>query len=187
MKRRFRISTLALAGFVSHGPAEAAVTPELGADGPDLDRRSLIEVFRGEHSFDLAGHRSHSSHSSHRSSSGGGGGHSSHSSHRSSASAPAPRSTPSSRNNNSTPPSNVLPSSPATAPKTLKGNTSQFKEIVRQVQIALATRNYYYGAVDGLYGPETRAALVRFQSDSGLEVTGTITQGTLDALAIVAR
>lgn len=190
MKRRFRISTLALAGFVVQDPALAATTgPEPGANSADLERLPLIEAFRAEHAFTLAGHRSHSSHSSHRSSSGGGGGHSSHSSHRSSATAPTPRTypAPSSRNSNSTPPSNVLPSSPATAPKSLRGGSEKFREIVRKVQIALAARGYYHGSIDGLVGPETRAALVRFQGDSSLEITGTITQETLDALAITAR
>ncbi len=187
--RRFRIPTLALAGFMAHD-VQAATTDAAGARAGALPRPepALFDVFRQDHTFTLAGHRSHSSHGSHRSSSGGG----SHSSHRSSTgggtSRPSPVYTPpATRNRDSTPPSTVLPSSPATAPKTLRGDAEPFKEIVRRVQIGLMTRGYYSGALDGVVGPETRASLVRFQTDYKLSITGTVTPEVLDAFAIAAR
>ncbi|MFY9975550.1 MAG: peptidoglycan-binding protein, partial [Chromatiaceae bacterium] len=45
----------------------------------------------------------------------------------------------------------------------------------RQVQGALKRIGYYTGEIDGLFGPETRAAIRRFQYEIGAEMTGTIT------------
>jgi hypothetical protein len=45
----------------------------------------------------------------------------------------------------------------------------------RQVQDALKRIGYYTGEIDGLFGPETRAAIRRFQFEIGAEMTGTIT------------
>jgi hypothetical protein len=45
----------------------------------------------------------------------------------------------------------------------------------RQVQEALKRVGYYAGEIDGLFGPETRAAIRRFQFEIGAEMTGTIT------------
>ena len=81
----------------------------------------------------------------------------------------------------------MLPSPQAAAPKTLPGNSAKFSEVVRRVQIALAVEGYYYGRVDGLVGPETRTALSKYQRDHGLDVTGTITNQTLDSLNVAAR
>lgn len=171
--RRFVVPSLLAAGF-SFDHAEAAVKPthttDVKSDSP------YIDLFRLEHKYDLARHRSHSSHRSHRS-------------HRSSSGgSPAPSYTPPSRNERSTPPESVLPRSPSTAPqRTLPGNSAAFAEIVRRIQAALFAQGYYTGAIDGTVGPETRAALSKFQKDHGLEITGTITPETLDALRVVAK
>lgn len=45
----------------------------------------------------------------------------------------------------------------------------------RRVQEALARIGYYAGRIDGLFGPETRAAIRRFQHEIGVETTGVIT------------
>jgi peptidoglycan hydrolase-like protein with peptidoglycan-binding domain len=45
----------------------------------------------------------------------------------------------------------------------------------RRMQEALARIGYYGGRVDGLFGPETRAAIRRFQHEIGVETTGVIT------------
>lgn len=45
----------------------------------------------------------------------------------------------------------------------------------RRVQEALARVGYYAGGIDGLFGPETRAAIRRFQHEIGSEMTGVIT------------
>jgi peptidoglycan hydrolase-like protein with peptidoglycan-binding domain len=49
------------------------------------------------------------------------------------------------------------------------------------------TYGYYDGAIDGIVGPKTRAALLRFQEDFGLKITGTITPEVLDALRVTAK
>ncbi|MCD2317224.1 peptidoglycan-binding protein [Sphingomonas sp. IC-11] len=54
------------------------------------------------------------------------------------------------------------------------------------MQIGLQAQGYYHGALDGVVGKETRAALVKFQTDRGFSVTGTITPEVLDALRIRA-
>lgn len=43
---------------------------------------------------------------------------------------------------------------------------------MREIQAALAMRGYYRGMIDGLYGPQTRAAIEAFQRDNGLHVDG---------------
>jgi len=45
----------------------------------------------------------------------------------------------------------------------------------RRVQEALARVGYYAGRIDGIFGPETRAAIRRFQHEIGSEMTGVIT------------
>lgn len=175
-RRRFSIPSLALAGIAAHDPAQADTTLPDPAAGAGSEP-AWSDVFRQDHIYILAGHRSHSSHRSHGSHrSGSGGGYS-----------PAPVYTPPvTRNRNSTPPSAVLPSSPATAAKTLPGHTDKFKDIVRRVQMGLMAYGYYHGTIDGVVGPETKAALIRMQTDFRLNVTGTVTPEVLDALRIVA-
>lgn len=182
----FVLQSLAAAGFQSPPDGlEPVPAPPVQARSPGMERQ-----YRVERPFTLAGHRSHSSHRS-------------HGSHRSSSgsvvpnySAPrTPTPTPSvprtSRNTDSTPPSSVLPSSPSIAPGTatskadrVRGNSHAFKTLVMQVQLALFARGYYSGTVDGIIGPETKAGISRFQSANGLPVTGTLSDGLLDALNI---
>ena len=45
----------------------------------------------------------------------------------------------------------------------------------RQVQEALRRLNYQSGPVDGIFGPQTRAAVRRFQRDIGAQTTGSLT------------
>jgi len=44
----------------------------------------------------------------------------------------------------------------------------------RRVQQALAAIGYYVGAPDGQFGPNTRAAIRRFQFEIGAAMTGTL-------------
>lgn len=53
------------------------------------------------------------------------------------------------------------------------------REMLRGVQAALKAQGFYKGAIDGLYGPGTRAALEAFQRKEGLTVTGQPDAATL--------
>jgi len=57
-------------------------------------------------------------------------------------------------------------------------------QIVANVQSALQQQGYYRGAVDGLLGPLTRAAVATYQRDHGLYVTSAIDQPTLESLGM---
>ena len=50
------------------------------------------------------------------------------------------------------------------------------------VQQELKDQGFYYGQVDGQPGAETSAAIRRYQIRNGLQVSGTLTQETLDSL-----
>jgi hypothetical protein len=55
---------------------------------------------------------------------------------------------------------------------------------VAAVQEQLAQQGYYGGEIDGIFGAETRRAVVRYQSDQGLHVTGNLNADTLRALGL---
>ena len=55
---------------------------------------------------------------------------------------------------------------------------------VATVQEQLAQQGYYGGEIDGIFGAETRRAVVRYQSDHGLRVTGNLNGDTLQALGL---
>ena len=57
-------------------------------------------------------------------------------------------------------------------------------EVVANVQSELERRGYDTGGVDGTYGPATRSALIRYQSENGLEPTGEIDEDTLSSLGL---
>ena len=59
--------------------------------------------------------------------------------------------------------------------------------VVSSVQSQLAKRGYYRGAVDGVAGDETQAAVARYQEDRDLSVTGTVTASTLQSLGLAGR
>jgi His-Xaa-Ser repeat protein HxsA len=192
MKKRFILPSLLAAGlFPAQSIALAAVRPDDEADG-----FSLFDIFQQTRAQVISAHRSHSSHSSHgshRSSSGGG--YSAPRIYTPPATGWPPATTspsPPSRNYGSTPPSSVLPSPPAVAPKAaLDAATAQaaqkFKDVVRVLQLALQTYGYYTGAIDGAVGPDTSAAISKMQADYGLKVTGTVTPEVLNALKITGN
>ncbi|RUW57023.1 His-Xaa-Ser repeat protein HxsA [Mesorhizobium sp. M8A.F.Ca.ET.021.01.1.1] len=175
-KRIFAIPSLLAAGFM---PVESIAMP-LTPPSEGGKSKSLFDIFKLDHKYTLAGHRSHSSHSS-------------HSSHRSSAggSIYLPRAPVySSPTYQPSAPAYQPPSTtpPASTPlKTLPGNAYRFKEIVLQVQFAMLAYGYYTGELDGTMNPEMRSGLMKLQSDYNLKVTGTITPETLTALHIVAE
>jgi hypothetical protein len=57
-------------------------------------------------------------------------------------------------------------------------------QVIGNVQLALQQQGYYHGAVDGLLGPLTRAAIADYQRDHGLYVTSAIDQPTLQSLGM---
>jgi hypothetical protein len=56
--------------------------------------------------------------------------------------------------------------------------------MVGAVQSDLARQGYYRGVIDGVYGPQTRVAITRYQSNHGLQVTGSLTTATLRSLGL---
>jgi hypothetical protein len=55
-------------------------------------------------------------------------------------------------------------------------------QVVANVQAALQEQGYYQGDIDGILGPQTRAALADYQVAQGLEPTGAIDEPTLETL-----
>ena len=56
--------------------------------------------------------------------------------------------------------------------------------VVRDAQQALSNRGYNVGPVDGVFGPSTHDAVVRFQQAQGLTQSGTLDAQTLSALGV---
>jgi murein L,D-transpeptidase YcbB/YkuD len=56
------------------------------------------------------------------------------------------------------------------------------KSYTKALQKSLTTAGYYKGDIDGIYGPQTVAAVEDLQKDSGLPVTGTVDKATDAAL-----
>jgi Putative peptidoglycan binding domain len=56
--------------------------------------------------------------------------------------------------------------------------------VIINVQIALQDQGYYAGSVDGLLGPQTRAALAAFQADNSLAITSAVDEPTLQTLGL---
>jgi hypothetical protein len=59
--------------------------------------------------------------------------------------------------------------------------------VVSSVQSQLAKRGYYRGAIDGVLGDQTEAAIARYQEDNDLSVTGVVTAATLQSLGLAGR
>jgi hypothetical protein len=58
---------------------------------------------------------------------------------------------------------------------------------VADVQDQLTRAGYYRGKIDGVLGPETRHALLRYQSAKGLRMTGSLTTETQQSLGLAAQ
>jgi peptidoglycan hydrolase-like protein with peptidoglycan-binding domain len=59
--------------------------------------------------------------------------------------------------------------------------------LVRETQQGLLALGIYNGEVDGLYGPKTRDAIMRFERAAGLEQTGLVTASLAERLARGAK
>jgi hypothetical protein len=65
------------------------------------------------------------------------------------------------------------------------GSSEQYTDsTVASVQEQLARQGYYRGEIDVIFGAKTRRAVVRYQSDHGLRVTGNLNADTLRALGL---
>ena len=76
---------------------------------------------------------------------------------------------------------------PTDVPPPYQGTTSVAPApdpMVTAAQRDLAQLGYYSGPVDGLFGPTTRDAVARYQTDKNLSVTGSLTADTLQALGL---
>jgi hypothetical protein len=59
--------------------------------------------------------------------------------------------------------------------------------VVSSVQSQLAKLGYYRGAIDGVLGDQTEAAIARYQEDNDLSVTGVVTTATLQSLGLAGQ
>lgn len=75
----------------------------------------------------------------------------------------------------------VSPQTQSAAPSNAPAIT---REQTTEMQRALKARNLYQGTADGVWGPKTEAAVRNFQTQSGLEVTGSLDEPTARALGI---
>ncbi len=57
-------------------------------------------------------------------------------------------------------------------------------KVVRNAQTELQKRGYNPGAIDGVYGPQTRAAVLKFQADKALPQTGDLDLNTMEKLNV---
>jgi len=57
-------------------------------------------------------------------------------------------------------------------------------QVVANVQSSLQQQGFYQGEIDGVLGPQTRAALAEYQSQQGLEPTGAVDEPTLETLGM---
>jgi hypothetical protein len=90
--------------------------------------------------------------------------------------APAPPSAPVAPPPDAAPAAVAVPAAPP-APVVIDPATQQ-----RRVQIALQRLGYYDGRIDGIEGPEERAAIRRYQHELGAEMTGTLTPAQVTRL-----
>jgi peptidoglycan hydrolase-like protein with peptidoglycan-binding domain len=91
------------------------------------------------------------------------------------ATAPAPGSTAPSTSASSPSGSATSGSAPAANPVLRPGMTG---EAVRQLQQRLRAKGFYEGAIDGVFGSQTEAAVRRAQSANGLTVDGIVGPAT---------
>lgn len=81
---------------------------------------------------------------------------------------------------NTAPTTNPLSNySPTQAPILSYGSRGQ---AVRDVQTVLSQQGLYNGPIDGIYGPQTRAAVLSFQRSNNLIADGIIGSRTWDAM-----
>ncbi len=78
----------------------------------------------------------------------------------------------------------ALPVAAQTPPPPLTYTQPLTQQGIEVVQQALQQQGAYNGHVDGVWGPDSEAALQRFQQAHGLQVTGQLNEATLATLSI---
>lgn len=73
---------------------------------------------------------------------------------------------------------------PPAGPPALTYTQPLAPQAVQMVQDALHRQGVYDGRIDGVWGPDSQAALERFQQTHGLQVTGQLNQATIATLGI---
>ncbi len=73
---------------------------------------------------------------------------------------------------------------PYDGPIYVGSNPTPADQIVADVQASLQEQGFYHGEVDGLLGPQTRAALADYQQAQGLEMTAAVDEPTLQSLGM---
>lgn len=187
MKRRDIADAVgvASAAIAAIGSAQAEDNVEgMKADASD-GAQTFTNTFLNADTRNLfAAHRSHSSHRSHQSHSSGSGGGGGYRQPQPIYTPPPP---PPQKTEPTQPPAYAVPQPPpATTPAKppTRPPADELKTMIMRVQLALMSRGYDPGAIDGALGPQTTAALKRFQSDNQLDATGRLTTETLTALGI---
>lgn len=74
---------------------------------------------------------------------------------------------------------NMTEYQPASAPALRRGSRGQ---AVKDVQLLLNQNKFYYGKMDGIYGPRMYSSVVSFQRSRNLPATGVINSKTWEAL-----
>ncbi len=73
---------------------------------------------------------------------------------------------------------------PYDGPIYVGSNPTPPDQVIADVQASLQEQGYYHGEVDGLLGPQTRAALADYQQAQGLETTAAMDEPTLASLGM---
>ncbi|MDQ2083531.1 peptidoglycan-binding domain-containing protein [Xanthobacteraceae bacterium Astr-EGSB] len=76
----------------------------------------------------------------------------------------------------------VAPAPTSTSSLPPQAATRTRGDIITDIQRELARRGYYDGAVDGIYGARTDAALREFEQASGVKIGGEMSEATLQAI-----
>jgi hypothetical protein len=86
------------------------------------------------------------------------------------------------------PPEPAVVSAPSAPPRAVLADEDQMSDQDRRrVQVLLATMGYYSGRIDGTFGPETRAAIRRYQFEVKAELTGRLNAEQATRLANSTR
>ena len=183
--------------------ADAAALHTIWLDSPqppevNKDQLLFVDPAQRNRLIQLASHSSHSSQSSHSSHVSGYGGHASHYSGSTvpaysppvysppPAPTPSPGPAPRPQGLYGSPGSTDGSSASAvTTTEAKKFTKDELSDFIQKVQIALITRGYDPGPVDGVYSEKMKQALGQFQSANGLKVTNLMDLKTLRQLNVV--